>query len=132
MLNIEKWPYFSVLKSCLLSWYVLKDLVLWNWLVSTRLKVVLKLFILSSSRHSFTKSMFWGVISLLVLELLIYLFLLKLEHCLVRPLWFWWLSLAMFLFSGIQCLGIVPIPGIHRLNESYIESNILFLIGVEK
>ena len=28
LLNIEKQPYFSVLKSCLFSWCVLKDLVL--------------------------------------------------------------------------------------------------------
>ena len=62
LLNIEKQPYFSVLKSCLFSWCVLKDLVLWNWLVSIRLKVMLKLFILSSSRQSYTKSMFWSVI----------------------------------------------------------------------
>ena len=39
---------------------------------------------------------------------------------------------AMFLFFLIQCLGIVPTPGIHRLNVSEIESNIMFLIDVEK
>ena len=31
--NIAKRSYFSALKSRLFSWYVLKHLVLWNWLV---------------------------------------------------------------------------------------------------
>ena len=39
---------------------------------------------------------------------------------------------AVFLFFLIQCLGIVPTPGMHRLNVSEIESNIMFLIDVEK
>ena len=39
---------------------------------------------------------------------------------------------AMFLFFLIQCLGVAPTPGIHRLNVSEIESNIIFLIDVEK
>ena len=75
LLNIDKRPYLYVLKSRLFKWCVLKDLVLSNSLVTICLKVVSKLFILSSSRQSYTTSTFWSVIksfSLTILNLCIY------------------------------------------------------------
>ena len=118
LLNIEKQPYFSVLKSRLFSWCVLKDIAFSNWSVSIRLKVVLKLFILSSSRQSYTKSMFWSLtksFNFRILNLCISLETGALfgKNFMVLMAF----SCNVFIFR-IQCLGTVPTPSIHRLNES--------------
>ena len=62
LLITKEQPYFSVWKSQLFSRCVLIGPILWNWLVSICWKVVLKLFILSSSRQSLIKNTFWSVI----------------------------------------------------------------------
>ena len=109
LFNIEKRSYFSVFKSCLFSWCVLIDLLLWNWLVSICLKMVLKLFNHFSSRQSFITSMFWSVIkffSFIIFNLCISF---KTWVLFGKNFIIWMVFSCNFSIFWIQCLVIVPI-----------------------